>query len=90
MTLGKDQVRLDDGLFELLMISKPRDLMQLNSIISCLREHRYDSPYITFCRTDQITVSCSRSPDWSLDGEKGEGKATNRILVIPGGIKMIY
>ncbi len=90
MTLGKDQVMLDDGLFEMLLISQPHDIIQLNNIISCLREHRYDSPNISFFRTDQATISCSRAPDWALDGERGQGLAMNRFSVIPGGIKMIY
>ncbi len=90
MTLDKDQVLLDDGLFEMLLISKPHDLLQLNNIINCLREHRYDSPNITLFRTDQATISCSKAPDWSLDGEKSVGVVMNRFSVIPGGIKMLY
>ena len=90
MTLGKDQVMLDDGLFEMLMISQPHDIIQLNNIINCLREHRYDSPNITFCKTDQATITCSKAPDWALDGEKGEGLVMNRFSVIPGGIRMIF
>ncbi len=90
MTLDREDVALDDGLFEMLMISKPRDLAGITGIINALREHRYDSPYITFCRTDQATISCSAAPDWSLDGEKGVGLGMNRFTVIPGGIKMVY
>ncbi|MBR1470737.1 MAG: diacylglycerol kinase family lipid kinase [Lachnospiraceae bacterium] len=90
MTLDNSKVDLGDGFFEILMISRPHDLLQLRSIVQALLEQNYDTPHVQFCRTDQAIITCSQSPDWSLDGEHGIGREVNRFTVIPGGIRMIY
>lgn len=90
MTLDSKTVDLEDGFFEVLLISRPHDLMQLRSIIQALLEQNYNTPHITYCKTDQATIVCSKAPDWSLDGEHGIGCDVNKFEVIPGGIRMVY
>lgn len=90
MNFKEEHVNLSDGMFELLMISRPRDLMQLRDIVQALREQRYDTPLVTFLKVDQLTVSCKDKPDWSLDGERAVAKEVNEFTVIPGGIQMFY
>ena len=91
MSLDSSQVDLGDGFFEVLLIYRPHDLLQLRAIVQALLEQNYDgTPHITFCKTDQATITCSKSPDWALDGEHGIGRDVNKFEVVSGGIRMIY
>ncbi|MBR3307322.1 MAG: diacylglycerol kinase family lipid kinase [Lachnospiraceae bacterium] len=90
MDLSRAEVNFSDGLFELLLIPMPRDLIQLTQIVNALREQRFDTPLVTFIKTERVVIKCPEKPDWSLDGEKAEGKETVEIRVVPGGISMFY
>ena len=90
MNLEHSNVSLDDGMFELLLISMPRDLMQLGEIIQALNEQKFDTPLVQFLKVDQVSEFCADKPDWSLDGEKATGLETNKIEVIPGGVQMFF
>ncbi len=90
MSLDNANVSLSDGVFELLLISMPRDLIQLGEIAQSLREQRFDSHLVQFVKVDQVSFFCSDKPDWSLDGEKAVGLETNKICVVPGGVQMFY
>ena len=90
MSLDNANVSLSDGFFELMLITMPRDLIQLGEIAQALREQKFDSPLVQFLKVDQVSIYCADKPDWSLDGEKAEGLETNQIGVIPGGVRMFY
>lgn len=70
LTLDPQQVDMSDGLFEVLLIRPPKDLMELSKCIPALTKQTYDSPMITFCSARQIQVTASEEIPWSLDGEK--------------------
>ena len=91
MNFGSDVVDLQDGFFEVLLVSNPHDLNQLRIILQALTEQRFDlTPLVRFFRTDHAIISCQEKPDWTLDGEHGEGRAQNEISVISGGIRIVY
>ncbi len=90
MSLDNANVSLSDGFFELMLITMPRDLIQLGEIAQALREQKFDTPLVQFLKVDQVSIYCADKPDWSLDGEKAEGLETNQIGVIPGGVRMFY
>lgn len=90
MTLDEMDVDLADGEFELLAITQPRDIAQLNSIIVSLYEQNFDNPLIAFRKISKAEIRMQQPEDWSLDGERGEGKEKNRFRVIQNAVKMIY
>ena len=90
MSLDNANVSLTDGFFELLLISMPRDLIQLGEIAQTLKEQKFDSHLVQFLKVDQVSFFCSDKPDWSLDGEKAVGLEINKICVVPGGVQMFY
>ena len=90
MSLDNANVSLSDGFFELMLITMPRDLIQLGEIAQALKEQKFDTPLVQFIKVDQVSFYCADKPDWSLDGEKAEGLETNQIGVIPGGVRMFY
>lgn len=67
---GKD-VLLDDGLFEVTLIRKPTNPLDLNNIIMALVDKRVKSEYIYTFKTPRLTVESEETVPWTVDGEFG-------------------
>lgn len=67
---GKD-VFLDDGVFEVTLIKKPRNPMDLNEIITSLINLVDDTDMVYSFKTDKITITAMQEIPWTLDGEFG-------------------
>lgn len=69
-----DEVELDDGLFELLFIKAPENLIEFNHIIRALTiESPQDCDNIIMCKASHVTIEHFETTDWTLDGEYGGG-----------------
>lgn len=66
-----DDVSLNDGLFEVMLIRTPRNAVELNEIIAVLTKLRTESDMIYTFKTDELFVSPYQSIPWTLDGEFG-------------------
>lgn len=87
MDIARTGVQLDDGLFEVLIIRMPANVIELNSIISSLMFQKVeDSPYIFFRRAKSITVSCETPLPWALDGEAGGSFCYSKMDIVPGAV----
>ena len=73
LTLKEDMVDMSDGLFEVLLIRKPHNPVELSSCVHALLHQKYDTPMLTLAVTDRVEVDAPASVDWTLDGEKAEG-----------------
>lgn len=82
--LSLNDFLLDDGQFEVTLIKKPTNLMQLQKILHSLLniKEEIDRDYIKFFRTDSITfTSLSNEPvTWTLDGEYGGDATVNKVV----------
>lgn len=67
---GSD-VKLDDGEFEVTLIKKPKNPIELNEILGCLASFVDDSDMIYSFRTDEINLISKEPVAWTLDGEFG-------------------
>ncbi len=67
---GKN-VLLDDGVFEVLLIHTPKNLLEFQEIVTALLTGTMDSPLIEFYRTDQVRFWSEEEITWTLDGEYG-------------------
>lgn len=67
---GKD-VLLDDGLFEVTLIKKPKNPIELNEIIASLINLVDDTDMIYSFKTDRVKFTSGREIPWTLDGEFG-------------------
>lgn len=65
--------KLDDGLFELMLIKSPKNPGEMQRIISCLMRQHFDDSIITFIHASDIKVTTDEEIDWSLDGEYAPG-----------------
>lgn len=87
MDIGHTGVQLDDGLFEVLLIRMPTNVIELNNIISSLMFQKIeDSEFIYFRRAKSVTVISETSLPWTLDGESGGSACYSQADIMPGAV----
>lgn len=81
------KVKLDDGLFEVLLIKMPKNILDLQTIMNAMIA-KEQNEYMHFFRTDSVKFTSETTIPWTLDGEFGgdlteaEIKNHNRALSI--------
>lgn len=67
---GKN-VKLDDGVFEVTLIKRPKNPVELNNIMISLLNRDIDTHAMYCFRTAALTLETSEPVAWTLDGENG-------------------
>ncbi len=67
---GKN-VKLDDGVFEVTLIRRPKNPIELNNIMISLVNRDIDMGAMYCFRTDQVVLESKEPVAWTLDGENG-------------------
>ena len=65
------RVKLDDGLFEVTLIKKPKNPLELNNLIAALLTRSYNAECMFNFKTEKISFTCDEEVPWTLDGEFG-------------------
>ncbi|MBR3268183.1 MAG: YegS/Rv2252/BmrU family lipid kinase [Oscillospiraceae bacterium] len=65
--------RLDDGMFEVMLIRKPSNVIQLSKIIAQILDinEEIDKKYVKYFRAKKIHFVSNEEVEWTLDGEFG-------------------
>ena len=88
---SSDEVRLDDGLFEVVLIKQPSNAGELQSIIRCLLQMGPDeSGAVTCLRTGNLRLSGDQPIPWTLDGEYGGDPRRVEIENCCHGVTIVY
>jgi len=67
---GKN-VKLDDGVFEVTLIKRPRNPVELNNIMISLLNRDIDTDAMYCFRTAELALEATEPVAWTLDGENG-------------------
>lgn len=70
--LDKERIRLNDGLFEVMLVKAPINPAQLTKIVVALHNQDMPSEMIEFFTAKQVRISTDQEVEWTLDGERGE------------------
>ena len=90
MTVPKaEEVALDDGLFELMLVRKPQTLAELSRLVSSLVSQRVDDELVHFIQAKEIEFLFDQPTAWSLDGEEGPQVKEVTIRCIPNGLALL-
>lgn len=90
INLKDDDVDMNDGLFEVMLIKSPLSIMDLNSIIFALTTQSYsDCDQITFFSSDRVDIIAPEDMPWTLDGEYQEGADKIRVENVHNAIRMM-
>ena len=78
--LPASEVKLDDGLFEVVLVRRPKTLPELQSIITTLLQQKAtDGGAVISFHTAKLRVTCPDPLPWTLDGEFGGDPLTAEI-----------
>lgn len=66
-----ENVLLNDGLFEVLLVKKPKNIVDINTIAASLINRNFDNECIDCFKTAKITFTAEKPLAWTLDGENG-------------------
>ena len=78
--LDPDLVRLNDGLFEVMLIKFPTLPAHLPKILAALGTCDLPSEEIEFFTAEKLTIETEDEVEWSLDGERGESGRSFEIV----------
>lgn len=67
--IKSEKVLLDDGQFEILLVKKSKNPIDLCMTLKDLLNKQYDSKYITFCHAKEICIQSNQKLSFNLDGE---------------------
>lgn len=66
-----DNVALNDGLFEVMLVKTPKNIVERNEIVAALTKLRPESDMIYTFKTKELQISPYQVIPWTLDGEFG-------------------
>lgn len=73
--------KLNDGLYEVLLIKAPDNPAGFIQAVSDLNSGKADTAYITAFRTNELNIHCDQDVEWTLDGETGTKHKDVHIVV---------
>ena len=65
----KDEVRFNDGKFEVVLIRKVRTPFQIFSLLKKMRRHEYDGETLVHFQASKLRFTFEKPESWTLDGE---------------------
>lgn len=74
--LNDELVDLSDGKFEILLVRRPKDVMEINSILTGVLNKTYDSPCLTVVQSGNVKFTFEEPVPWTRDGEDGDAHQT--------------
>lgn len=89
LTIPPDKVDMQDGLFELLLIRAPKDLLELSECITALQRQTYNCKMITFLSTPSASITAPDDMDWTLDGEHQQGQSDIHVKNLHHAVNVI-
>lgn len=69
--LPTNEIALDDGEFEVLLVKYPRNIEEINLMVSSLLAQDPDPEYIYYFKASHLEVHSEKKVAWTLDGENG-------------------
>lgn len=89
LKLDENLVALNDGLLEIMLIRYPKNLNQLQKIVSELLNQKFSGELVSLYHTSSVTVETEEELNWTLDGEKQAGDKKIIIKNVPHAINLI-
>jgi diacylglycerol kinase family enzyme len=85
-----DNVKLNDGLFELMFIRNPRTPLDFQQLVDGFINQRIQDKDQAVCfQCSDVVVECDEGVDWVLDGEYGGNNTRVEISVLGSQVRLI-
>lgn len=80
-------VGLDDGVFEIMLVKNPKNIIDLNQIIAGLTNHK-DNDFVLFREGKKFRFESEEDLTWTLDGEYGGKTLDCNVEVLHKALKI--
>lgn len=87
--LKEELVNMSDGVFEIALVKKPHNIVELNRIVTSILTSSFDNGQIEFYKSSKMKVIYDGKLDWSLDGEHAESEGNVVIENLNHAIKFL-
>jgi len=67
----RNEVKIDDGKFEMMFVKKPKNVLQFIDMVFALLIKNHNKKYFYFFQTDEVSIKSDAGIPWTLDGEYG-------------------
>ena len=67
----KEDIKMDDGLFEVLFIRDLKNALELQEVLNALLTKHLDATKMFRCSSRHLHIVCDDEVQWTLDGEDG-------------------
>lgn len=89
--LPSDEVVLDDGLLELVLVEKPKTVAQLNAVILALAKQEYNAESgVVGLHSSRFRITCDEAIPFTLDGEFGGEYSETEIAAVNTPVRIVY
>ena len=86
-----NQVSLDDGVFEVVLVRQPRNVADLqDALVSLVRQNHEESRQVAAFHTRSLKVTAAETLPWTLDGEYGGNPEVARIENLNKAITLVW
>lgn len=89
LTMDPKMVSMQDGLFEVLLIRAPKNVIELGECLQSMQNKTFNSSMITLRSAKRVEIQANPEMPWTLDGEKQEGVSEIVIENLPKAIRLI-
>ena len=69
--LREDQIALNDGLFEVTLVRNPKNVIEMNQIVTSILQSNFSTSSVTMLKSKHIKFTFDRPVKWTRDGEAG-------------------
>lgn len=91
MGSAAENVKLDDGLFECILVRLPQTAAQLQAVMKALKQMGPDeNGLVLSLRTSRLKVTCPDELPWTLDGEYGGAPKEAEIQNCKQAVSIVY
>ena len=84
-----EDVRLDDGMFEVTLIHRPKNPLELSEILGFFTNLNRDTEMVWSFQTKEIRFTTNRAVPWTLDGEFGGEHEVVTVRNLPGAMEIL-
>lgn len=89
LRLPAEQVKLNDGLFEIFLIKGIKNAADATAAVQMLLSKKYDGDKVSLLHTTKAVIECEEAPDWCVDGEYA-GKITRaEVECLQGAVRIL-
>ena len=87
--LDAERVSLSDGMFEVLLVRKPTDLIALGDIVTSVLSADFSGPNVLFLKSSEVRFMFRENVAWTRDGEDGGSHRDVYIVNRHPGVSII-